>query len=323
MKKIAVGDLGEFWYGDYKEPFEQLEGGVPGYPRGVVLRSDDERLLCAYCGKTWNDLGAHVRHGHGLSVAQYKEEVGLLKKSALISERERLRRVVQATKDGKLTGVRPPQASLNAPRPSIRGQNHHVNKAETLNKTGRCRAQLVEVARQVVRQHGHLSERLLRRRGIHLSSVQRFFPSVADLEKLVGGTRPEKYLRRYTDTELLAALRQMAVSLGRTPAKSDLRRLGGPDGVTYIRRFGSYPEACRQAGLDPNLPVVMDSDLEVRILTAYATTGDSHSVARLLHVSIPRVLSVLHRYGQPFPGTRRFTPDRRHWASEMAQRLAA
>ena len=90
MKKIAVGDLGEFWYGDYKEPFEQLEGAVPGYPVGVVLKDDDGLLLCAYCGKVYKNLGNHSAKTHGMSASEYKDEVGLLRKSALVSEQLRM-----------------------------------------------------------------------------------------------------------------------------------------------------------------------------------------------------------------------------------------
>ena len=99
VKKIAVGDLGEFWYGDYKEPFEQLEGAVPGYPVGVVLKDDAGLLLCAYCGKVYKNLGAHAAKTHGLSAKEYKDETGLLRKSALVSEQTRMMASASALRD--------------------------------------------------------------------------------------------------------------------------------------------------------------------------------------------------------------------------------
>ena len=56
----------------------------------------------------------------------------------------------------------------------------------------------------------------------------------------------------YTNDELLGHLRLLAVQLGRTPALSDVIKIGKPAHGTYYQRFGSFLRACELAGLPPN-----------------------------------------------------------------------
>lgn len=57
----------------------------------------------------------------------------------------------------------------------------------------------------------------------------------------------------YSDDELLDALRELKDELGRTPTLSDIKNNEDmPSDATYYDRFGSYSQACEQAGLDPN-----------------------------------------------------------------------
>ena len=139
VKKIAVGDLGEFWYGDYKEPFEQLEGAVPGYPVGVVLKDDAGLLLCAWCGKVYKNLGAHSAKTHGMSANQYKDEAGLLRKSALVSEQTRMMNSAQGFRL-RAAGIFRTPTLEDSRRAAWQGGSAVANRerpAEALNKTGR------------------------------------------------------------------------------------------------------------------------------------------------------------------------------------------
>lgn len=313
MKKIAVGDLGEFWYGDYKEPFEQLEGAVPGHPVGVVLKADDGKLLCPFCGKTYEHLGAHAHRAHGLSAKEYKREVGLPQGSALCSERIRFKRIAVATraglgKDRTREHAMVAQALSAGPR----------RTAEHDNKTGRCYSQVLVVARMLASQR-RLNLRTLSQHGISRFVVARWFGDLNTLKRMLG--QPEAIGRyRLSDTEMLNGLRAVAMELGHTPTRSDLRRFGVPGHLTYRRRFGSYSEACRKAGLDSRLLPISD-DERVTILTAYATTGSVTETARAAHRKETRVRQVLADFGYPFPAHYAGS-GRREWAAEMARRLA-
>lgn len=328
MKTIAIGDLGEFWYGDYKEPFVQLEGAVPGYPAGVIpIEPDTGKLLCAYCGKTYHHLGNHANMVHGMPAAIYKDEVGLLRKSALVSERMR---------EGNIRdGLRRRASGMVMPRPALLGRRNTPearrimseakNKPEALNKTGRCLAQMVEVARLVAREHdGRITEPLMSKRGISVAAMRPYggVLRIAELAGAVGLHHP----RPYPEAMLLTALRDLGEELGRTPQVSDLRRYGLPSWPVYMRCFGSYREACSRAGFIPNVPLpVSDSD-ELAILTAYAMSGSAQKVAKRVHRGTAAVTKVLSSYGVPlFP----FTPERsaerrkaREWAAEMARRIS-
>lgn len=312
MKKIAVGDLGEFWYGDYKEPFEQLEGGVPGHPVGVVLKADDGKLLCAFCGKTYESLGAHVARAHKLPAKQYKAEVGLLQGSALVSERVRFKRIAIATrsglgKDRTRAHVIVAQGLSGGPR----------RTAESDNKTGRCYSQVLAVARMLAGQ-GRLNLRALSQHGISRAVVNRWFGDLNTLKRTMGQPTAIGHWR-LSDVEMINGLRAAAMELGHTPARSDLRRFGLPGHLTYRRRFGSYTEACRKAGLDSRLMPISD-DEQVTILMAYATTGSVTDTARVSHRRADRVRQILSAFGYPFP-PHYSGPGRKEWAADMAGRL--
>lgn len=321
MKKIAVGDLGEFWYGDYKEPFEQLEGGVPGHPVGVVLKADDGKLLCAYCGKTYDNLGRHVAT-HGMNARGYKEEVGLLFKSALVSERRRFqlvrggRRSFAALRaEGKF---KPFQKGSGGQAEAVQtGESHWQRRGEALNQTGRCYSQVLAVAKMLSAK-GRLSKSQLSKHGIGRMVVSRYFGDMDALARMVG-SRP----KRWTDQELVAGLRNLANDIGRTPIASDLRRFGMPNIVTYRKHFGSWNKAVLAAGLFPTTPMGTSIDDEIAMLVAYATTGSLIGASKSLHVSDVRLRKVLLKYGFPYsfsdPIQRQ---DRRAWAQEMASRLS-
>lgn len=317
MKKIAVGDLGEFWYGDYKEPFEQLEGGVPGHPVGVVLKADDGKLLCAFCGKTYENLGQHARHSHGLHAVDYKREVGLLKKSALVSERVRSQMAAGSLRAARRQGFG--NAAWRQRYPTVTSAGSSWQRLpEQLNKTGRCLAQVLASGRAEVRERGYLSSHRMRLRGITQGVVERYFGTWEAYRQAVGAPRGR---RVWQSSEMLLALRSLAATLGRTPTQSDMRRYGMPSASAYIDHFGSFADACRRAGLDPNLPVAMTEEIELQVLTAYATTGSLSKTAALVPVGLPAVRALFARYGFPYAPEYR-GPGRREWAAEMARRLA-
>lgn len=260
MKKIAVGDLGEFWYGDYKEPFEQLEGAVPGHPVGVVLYEDDGgkpgNLLCAYCGGTFENLGTHVKPKHGLSTREYKEEVGLLQKSALVSER--LRNTRSATqlrmiRSGKYDPTQHRFTKGFKPAPH-RTRDGRI-KPEFLNKTGRCRSQVVQVARSIRQRTGRISEKELRRHGIYMNTVKRYFGTMNGL-RIEAGMPPVAKRHSYSAFELKQSLWALAQSLGRTPTQSDCRRFGLPTQKVFAREFGSVYKGLRSRRLGPESTAV-------------------------------------------------------------------
>jgi len=64
--------------------------------------------------------------------------------------------------------------------------------------------------------------------------------------------RFEPNQRKIPTDELLGELRRLARDLGRTPTKQQLNDRGEYWGKSYLNRFGSWNDAIRQAGLEPN-----------------------------------------------------------------------
>lgn len=318
MRKIAVGDLGEFWYGNYKEPFEQLEGAVTGYPRGALLKDDDGRILCAYCGKTFDYLPRHISHAHRMTTAAYKDEVGLLQKSALVSERIRDSRIATAYRNRAQAKWSNPTPTAVARSIAARRTNDRTNNpAERQNMTGRCHAQILTVAREIMRERGRVTQRDLNQRGIWQVVVEQRFGSLSALQRLIGDGRRNKG-NQWSDAELIAALRSLADKMGRTPAFSDLRRFGLPSTDAYYRHFGSYPEACRRAGLTAFEWVPRDSASEAAYLLAWATTGDTHKAGTACGTSDRTIRQTLTKYGIP-----KMPPGGGHHAMRQAARRQA
>lgn len=316
-KKIAVGDLGEFWYGDYKEPFEELEGAVPGHPRGAVLKDDDGKILCAYCGKTFDYLPRHITSAHGMRTSEYKREVGLLQKSALVSERVRRNRV--------RTALRNRHAGTFLDRPPSKGaRGTRKQVPEELNRTGRCYAQILAVARQIAQETGTVTYKALARRGIWQRNVEVMFGSMSSLRRLVGDGRRHRG-NPWTEAELITGLRSLADQLGRTPVSSDLRRYGLPSLMAYMRHFGSYVAACERAGLPPYQWVPRDPRSEAAMLLAWATTGTIKKASAAVGHGDRAIRETLTKYGIPElpPGRGRHTDRQaaRAFAAEVAGRL--
>ncbi|WP_436932455.1 homing endonuclease associated repeat-containing protein [Halosimplex halobium] len=58
--------------------------------------------------------------------------------------------------------------------------------------------------------------------------------------------------RKIPTDDLLNEIRRLAKELNRTPTKEQLNDRGKYYGQSYLKRFGSWNEAVRQAGLEPN-----------------------------------------------------------------------
>ena len=90
-EQITIGN--GTYYANYKEPFAQLEGAIPGYPLGELPYDVESKLLCPYCQpeQTYHNVGSHIAKKHGMTADEFKSEAGLNQGSALVSEQTRLR----------------------------------------------------------------------------------------------------------------------------------------------------------------------------------------------------------------------------------------
>lgn len=85
--------------------------------------------------------------------------------------------------------------------------------------------------------------------------LQHYFPdkkrhNLANMAHRLGIKKQYK-ARRYDKDIMLLQLKELADKLGRTPLYDELLENGLPSFQSYYRYFGSYKDACVQAGLQP------------------------------------------------------------------------
>jgi len=332
----------DFVFPDYKEPLVQLRGlpdrpdlvPVEGYKRGTLPYAlADGRLSCAFCDPSkrrpngrvtlssgWHVLAPHLRTAHGMTPQEYRDRIGLLRKTRLVSASHHARAHKSAL------GVQARTEFWLHSRD--RGQpTDGRGVPEDLNKRGVCRDQLIAVTKKVAKDNGGKVRKAdLHRQGVWDTSIRRFFPSMRVLCAEAGvayAGKPE-----WTDVEMLRAFRELAERLGRTPTQEEL---GGanrtPSNCTYQARFGGLNEVCRLLGLPSNSPRPITFGDEIDILNRYAQGATMNAVALATHRQRSAISQVFARYGVPVyaPGGGHEAERRkaRAWAAEIAQRLAS
>lgn len=328
MYRYTRRDGRDVWYSDYKEP---LQDSPTGFGKiGAIGKSLDGRLECHYCGEFFNNLGAHAAKAHKVPAKQYKDELGLLRGSALVSEQTRqLNSAVMLRR--RLTGeIVSPSLEVRRRVASLGGLagGSGTRKPEALNKTGRCYDQVLATAKSILRKHGRVTESRLRARGIQTRTVAMYFGSWSEFLHAVGDTPIRRSGLHWTDGQLITALRSLAQEIGHTPTVSDQRRYGIPSRHTYEDHFGSWHEALRRAGIQPLIPgqwarrEVTDQE-QLAVLSGYATSGTMVRAAKAAGISWQRATVILGRYGiQPLPQDSPHRHEQMAVAATIARRIA-
>jgi hypothetical protein len=329
----------EFVFPDYKEPLVQLKGAVPGYMRGTLPYAvSDGRLPCAFCdpSKThhlaggrpadnlFDWLGKHVASAHGLSAQQYRDAIGLMGTTPLVSRRFAMKRRSSALAHGldrnfKGNLGRPSATTLEARRAARRSNSV---SPESLNKRGVCRDQLLDVAKRLAKTNGGVLRAAdLARQGISSWPLRHHgWATIRALALEVGAVAQT---RNWTHAELRRAFRELAERLGRIPSSTDLRLANGTASpTTYLLRFGSLTETARRCGLPSNLPRPLAEGDDIDILNRFAIGGNYRRVAQNVHRTQADVLIVLLKYGVTPSLVEAERRKAQAWAAEMARRLA-
>lgn len=303
MKKIALGNLGEFWYGDYKEPFVQQEGAVPGYPHGVLLYDHDLKPACALCGKTFHSLALHANQKHGLPASEYKREMGLRQVTSLVSEHRRQHYMALGLRSTARGGLPTRFVEQQHGGSRAKGTSNGMHLEEVRNKSGRCYAQAIEIGKSLLATGRPITTATLRGKGIGRGTLTTLFGDINGFRRVCGDPKVNHLVGRadhsYTDGELISVLRNAGLSLGRTPTTSDLKRLGLPSDTAFRNHFGNYSEACRRAGLQVNVPMARPTteDEMLAIVSTYASTGSHTKTREVVGVSMDRVMRLLRSFG--------------------------
>jgi hypothetical protein len=249
MKPKVVGHAthviiaGEVLFYDAKGPYKKSGVSVKG-----ALEYDLENGLvkCHECGIFLKALGAHIRV-HGMNAREYKIRHGLRPKSALLSESTRKAFIARALGDRERQTRR--LAALDRWRRSSAHLPRKVSShrtAETDNSRGLCDVQIVDRLRKAAEQLGRApSCSEMPEFGLSPNTLKAHFGSLERLFKLARIQGRDQ--ARWSDTALLAHIRNFIHTQSRAPHPSDCRRGLLPNETSYRTRFGSLARAIRLA----------------------------------------------------------------------------
>ena len=164
----------------------------------------------------------------------------------------------------------------------------------------------------------------------HRANVEVYFGNWANYIRAIGDDPDRRCGIRWQKSELITALRNLAIEIGHTPTLSDMKRYGIPSRNTYTDHFGSWDEACRAASILPNVPGSwmtreMTQQERVTILSAYAMSGRIDKAARSTHISEQRIKPILAGFGilpLPYGAPMHQRMEQMELAATISRRLA-
>lgn len=252
----------------YKEPLKKVENGH-GYQGALLGTIDGTKVQCHMCGDLWADLAKHVLMSHKKEVAgvrEYKERFGLAFETALVSEEIRMLRKAESLKQWYSMSASEKETMRRKSREGYRkwlrenGRkfNQPKQQLETKNVRGTCPDQLLAKILACKEDIGYTPSKVdfikwdnNSQRYVHL--IYKTFGSWKEAVKKAGLTpksiRQNGGKRNYSDEELLDSLSSFKDEFGKIPSASDCRRGFLLDYNIYVRRFGSFPNARKLAGI--------------------------------------------------------------------------
>jgi len=214
-----------------------------------------DKLRCHECGQWFKSLGTHVALLHKISGPEYKKKHGLRKRSALVSEDLRTARIQMGRERIPLL-----HASQNSERRAASRERllaHPLPRKHTperRNLTDTCQAQMLAKVRSIAEIVGHTpSVRELRQHGVSPSSLCTTFNmstgNLSGVMSLLGLQPNSPFQEKFSKPLLIELLRDFYVAHNRLPYYSDFQRGLAPSKHMYQHAFGSYEQACQEAGL--------------------------------------------------------------------------
>lgn len=266
---------------NYKEPLSAVEDGY-GYYGTVSVTKDGEYVQCHICGGLYHSLPGHIWNEHDMKTRDYKKQFGLTSTTAMVSEEQRqklkygyLEYLKSLTPEEKEAYLQKQRAFARVGRKARSKVKTSKESLEAKNKKGTCPQQILAKIQECADAIGKTPSKnefikyCNSQRYVHL--IYKVFGSwtnaldIAGLRKNQINTphkRFGKHRYSYTDEELLDYLREYTVREKRIPTTTDFRRGLLPSMKTYVRRFGSVPDARIQAGCNELLEDARGGDSE-------------------------------------------------------------
>lgn len=232
---------------NYKEPFMIFENGF-GYQGVLLYDKIDGTVQCHLCGKWFNSLGHHVNHAHGMTASAYKHKVGLNQSSALISEEVRLKLIGRGLSERQREVLAENRKKIDHTKPRA---INYSNSREKQNKTGNCPMQLLDRIKKKATELGRTPTAVELESVVSKTTVRAVFGS---MEKAItlAGLQPRRKgegvsYKTYDKDEIINIMRNFKEVNNREPLMSDSKRGLLPGWGTFVKHFGSFTEAKKQA----------------------------------------------------------------------------
>lgn len=240
-----------FFY-NYKEPLKKFEEGF-GYYGTLLGTPDKTKVQCHFCGGLYGSLSSKHLKKHGLTNSQYKEKVGLSRKTALMSEETRKKEIKAYLKNPHKLAPDDKKRLLEA---RLNRRIGWKKSLESKNKKGVCPDQLLDKIRKVATHLKRTPTRADYQRYYNENNITGTVSTIVstfgsfDKAVLQAGFTPvtERY-NKISSKELLHYLEEFYKINKRTPTNSDFNRGILPNRSTYHKRFGTLNTARSLAGI--------------------------------------------------------------------------
>ena len=236
-----------------QEPFMEYQNGY-GF-QGVLMHDDTEdKVQCHICGKWFGHLGKHVRQ-HDISPDEYRMQVGLSLRTGLCSKRISIirsrvgKKIYPFIASKLIRGSKKNRTRRNIKRLQINRQKPS-SSMQFKNSRGLCDLQIrarYQVVKVIVNHEPTAGDLKTHDSKLYGVICQRY--GINPWRKMLGAKQLNRNeYRMVPDIDLIGSLRKKAYQLRRPPRPTDFIGLK-PNITTFYRRFGSWCNALRCAGL--------------------------------------------------------------------------
>lgn len=235
---------------NYKEPLMKFTGGF-GFMGALVFDGETDKIQCHFCGEWFGSLAPHLHREHNMNVSAYKEKVGLLQTTALISESLRSKLIANGL-DKRLQNLRKGGKMKQEQKEKIRATlKSNSEKMEFKNLRGTCPEQLIyrlqevykrEGANMSFKKHVHFDDNLIRTFGSVKEACR-----MADVPYREPG-QTIKSTKKYGRLDAVAFIKEFILCFKRTPNREDFIQQG-KKGLyqSYVKHADSLLELIKEA----------------------------------------------------------------------------
>ena len=214
---------------NYKEPLMKFTEGY-GYIGAIVFDGKTDKIQCHFCGEWLGSLPHHLRREHNMTASEYKERVGLLQTTALISESARAKLIASGL-DKRLQNLRQQRGKMSQEqKDKIRATlKRNGDKPEHQNLCGTCPEQIIDRMQKIAEQKGI---------GLRMTDFDSFkevirktYGSLKNACEIAGikyrkegaTLLAEKRARAYTEERAVDFIREFIVRFDRIPHYKDFK----------------------------------------------------------------------------------------------------